>query len=83
MLPKRQPYRSKRAAAQKSYPLTHYILGWILSEKGDFHAAAEEYRRLVEIRPSSVIGQRLQEQLSRWTADGLIPTLETSEKQDQ
>jgi len=73
----------QRSSSAKRYPLTHYILGWILSEKGDFQAAAEEYRRLVEIRPSSVIGQRLQEQLSGWTADGLIPILETSEKQDQ
>ena len=75
-----QVQKSSRA---KNYPLTHYILGWIMSQKGDFPAAADEYRRLLEIAPSSQIGQRLQDQLSRWTADGLIPTLETSEKQDQ
>jgi len=73
----------QKSSSAKNYPLTHYILGWILSQKGDFNAAADEYRRLLEIAPSSLIGQRLQDQLSRWTADGLILTLETSEKQDQ
>ncbi len=72
----------QKSSSAKNYPLTHYILGWILSQKGDFHAAADEYRRLLEIAPSSQFGQRLQDQLSRWTADGLIPKLETSEKPD-
>jgi len=71
----------QKSSTARNYPLTHYILGWIMSQKGDFQAAAAEYRRFLEISPSSLIGQRLQDQLSRWTADGRIPTLQSSEKQ--
>jgi len=72
----------QKSASAKNYPLTHYILGWIMSQKGDFLTAAAEYRRFLEIAPTSQLGEKLQDQLARWTADGLIPTLETSGKQD-
>jgi len=58
------------------------MLGWIVSQKGDSLTAAAEYRRFLEIAPTSPVGEMLEAQLASWTADGLIPILETSEKQD-
>lgn len=70
------------SSSATDYPLTHYMLGWIVSQKGDFLTAAAEYRRFLEIAPTSPVAETLETQLASWTAKGLIPTLETSEKQD-
>ncbi len=72
----------QKSSTAENYPLAHYILGWIMAQKGDFILAAAEYRRFLEITPTSQTGARLEAQLASWAADGLIPTLETSEKQD-
>ena len=72
----------QKSSLAKNYPLSHYILGWIMAQKGDFLTAAAEYRRFLEIAPNSQTGERVEAQLARWTADGLIQTPETSEKQN-
>ena len=72
----------QKSSLAKNYPLSHYILGWIMAQKGDFLTAAAEYRRFLEIAPNSQTGERVEAQLARWTADGLIRTPETSEKQN-
>ena len=54
------------------YPLVHYVLGWIMSQKGDFDSAASEYRRLLEIQPTTALSERLREQLADWERQGLI-----------
>ena len=52
--------------------MTHYILGWIQSQKGNFEDAAAEYRQFMEIEPTAAIGQELQEQIDQWESMGLI-----------
>ena len=59
------------------YPLTHYILGWIQSERGNFESAATEYRYFMEIQPTSPIRKALQEQIDQWKASGLIASGKT------
>ena len=56
----------------EGYPVTHYILGWIQSQKGNFEDAAAEYRQFMEIEPTAAIGQELQEQIDQWESMGLI-----------
>jgi tetratricopeptide (TPR) repeat protein len=68
----RSALRVKGSSEAQKYPLIHYILGWIMSEKGDFHSAAVEYRRLLEIQPTTGLSERLREQLADWERQGLI-----------
>lgn len=65
----------------QSYPLTHYILGWIMSQKGNFESAAVEYRRFLELQPTATIGKELQEQVAEWQALGLIENSESPDLQ--
>ena len=62
----------QNSGAAGSYPVTHYILGWIQSTKGNFESAAAEYRQFMEIQPAAAIGQELKEQIGQWESLGLI-----------
>ena len=64
------------------YPLTHYILGSIQSERGNFESAATEYRQFMEIQPTSPIRKALQEQIDQWKASGLIASGKTSDPEE-
>ena len=55
------------------YPLVHYVLGWIMSQKGDFNQAADQFRHFMEIEPEARLTERLREQLTDWEQQGLIP----------
>lgn len=70
------------SASSSDYPLTHYILGWIQSRKGDFEAAADEYRQFLEIEPMAPIGKELQEQIDQWKSLGLIVTAENPDPEE-
>lgn len=70
------------SASSSDYPLTHYILGWIQSRKGDFEAAADEYRQFLEIEPMAPIGNELQEQIDQWKSLGLIVTAENPDPEE-
>jgi len=56
----------------ENYPLIHYVLGWIMSQRGNFHSAAVEYRRFLEIQPHVPLAEKLKEQLTQWQIEGLI-----------
>lgn len=70
------------SASSSDYPLTHYILGWIQSRKGDFEAAADEYRQFLEIEPMGPIGKELQGQIDQWKSLGLIVTVENPDPEE-
>ena len=70
------------SASSSDYPLTHYILGWIQSRKGDFEAAADEYRQFLEIEPMAPIGNELQEQIDQWKSLELIVTAENPDPEE-
>jgi Tfp pilus assembly protein PilF len=55
-----------------SYPVTHYILGWIQAKRGNFELAATEYWQFMEFQPTAPVGKELQEQLDQWESLGLI-----------
>ena len=42
----------QKSSLAKNYPLSHYIPGWIMAQKGDVLTAAAEYRRFLEIAPT-------------------------------
>ncbi len=54
------------------YPLVHYVLGWVMSQKGDFEAAEVLFRQFLEIQPEARLSERLREQLADWEQKGLI-----------
>ena len=56
----------------QNYPLVHYVLGWVMSQRGDFDAAAAQFRHLLEIQPETRLSERLREQLADWERQGLI-----------
>jgi len=62
----------------QNYPFAHYILGWIMSQKGNFHSAAAEYRRFLEVSPTAEVAEELRDQLDQWEELGLIPDSESS-----
>ena len=55
------------------YPLVHYVLGWIMSQRGEFDSAADQFRQFLDIQPEARLSERLREQLADWEQQGLIP----------
>ena len=72
-----------QSSQAQDYPLTHYILAWILSEKGDFLSAAAQLRHYLESDPIPQIAAELKNQLAQWEEQGLIPLAESAEPQAQ
>ena len=62
----------QKSSQAQNYPLIHYVLGWIMSQKGNFDSAAAEYRRFLEAQPTARMAEKLKEQLSQWEEQGLI-----------
>lgn len=65
----------QESSQAQNYPLIHYVLGWIMSQRGNFHSAAVEYRRFLEIQPHVPLAEKLKEQLTQWQIEGLIQKL--------
>jgi tetratricopeptide (TPR) repeat protein len=57
----------------QNYPLVYYVLGWILSQRGDFDSAAAQFRQFLEIQPEAQLAERLRAQLADWEQRDLIP----------
>lgn len=70
--------RVQKSSQAQDYPATHYILGWIESQKGNFQSAATEYRRFLAIQPTASIADKLKEQLTQWEGQGLTQSSEIS-----
>ena len=64
--------RVRESAEVQNYPLVYYVVGWIMSQRGNFHSAAVEYRRFLEIQPHVPLAEKLKEQLTQWQKEGLI-----------
>ena len=74
-----QIQESRRA---DNYPFAHYILGWIMSQKGNFPSAAAEYRIFLEVVPTAGVAEELKVQLAQWEELGLIPDSESTNLQN-
>lgn len=64
--------RVQKSGEVQNYPLIHYVLGWIMSQRGDFDSAAAQFRNFLEIQPEARLAERLVEQLADWVEQGLI-----------
>jgi Tfp pilus assembly protein PilF len=59
-------------AGQKQFPQTHHVLGLIYADRGQFTEAASEYRRYLELAPTSPAGDGIKRQLYEWEQLGII-----------
>ena len=53
-------------------PRIHFLLGSILSEKGKYAAAADQYRSYLRLEPDSMAAKAAREQLRVWEQAGLL-----------
>ncbi len=56
----------------KKYPLSHYILGFALANKGDVGSAASEFQIFLKEQPDSQYATRLKTILGDWQQKGLL-----------
>jgi tetratricopeptide (TPR) repeat protein len=54
------------------FPLTHYILGGIKAQRGDFESAAARFRDYLATKPDAAAAQSVGELLSDWEREGRI-----------
>jgi tetratricopeptide (TPR) repeat protein len=62
----------QRSAEANRFPRTHVALGGILAEKGEVPRAAEEFRRYLELEPSSKVADSIRARLAEWQAAGKL-----------
>lgn len=65
--------RLKESGQDKNFPASHYLMGSILSARGEIPAAAQEYQLFLE--RSQIAGEirsQIQAQLDQWVQQGLI-----------
>jgi len=62
----------QRSAEANHFPRTHVALGGILAQKGDIPGAAEEFRRYLELEPSSKVADGIRARLAEWQAAGKL-----------
>jgi len=54
------------------YPLTHYILGGIKAQRGDFESAAARFRDYLATKPDAATTQSVNDLLADWEREGRI-----------
>jgi tetratricopeptide repeat protein len=54
------------------YPMTHYILGAIKAQRGDFESAAARFRDFLATKPDAATAQTVGELLTDWEREGRI-----------
>jgi tetratricopeptide (TPR) repeat protein len=54
------------------FPLTHYILGAVKAQRGDFESAAARFRDFLATKPDAAAAQSVGELLSDWEREGRI-----------
>jgi len=70
--------RVQDSSAAAYYPGTHYMLGTILAEQGDWSSAGGEFNRFLEASPDSSVAGPLRRQLKEWERQGLITSSQSS-----
>ena len=56
----------------KKYPLSHYILGFALFNKGDVRSAASEFQTFLKEQPDGQYATRVKTLLGEWQQKGMI-----------
>lgn len=54
------------------YPLTHYILGAVKAQRGDFESAAARFRDFLATKPAEETAKSVGELLAEWEREGRI-----------
>lgn len=54
------------------YPMTYYVLGSIYAMRRDFPAAAEQFKRYLELQPNGAKSAEVRNVLQMWEQQGLI-----------
>ncbi len=54
----------------------HYVRGAILTKRGDFRGAAQEFRRFIALKPEDKTSKQLEQKLLAWEKHGLIKGVE-------
>jgi hypothetical protein len=54
------------------FPVTHYILGAIKAQRGDFESAAARFRDYLATRPDAATTETVNELLADWEREGRI-----------
>jgi len=54
------------------FPLTHYILGGIKAQRGDFESAAARFRDYLATQPDAQMAQTVNQMLSEWERENRI-----------
>mgnify|MGYP001423786391 CR=1 FL=1 len=68
-----ESFTKVRASARADqYPYAGYLLGLMLSKKGDFAGAAKELNHFLEVQPEAPEGDRIKALLSDWAERDLI-----------
>lgn len=60
------------------FPGVYYLMGMILSNKGDFRSAAENFEHFVRTAPENPAAPQVRERLAVWTKEGLITESKTT-----
>ena len=66
----------------QNFPATHYILGALLAQKGQYQLATSQFRRYLQANPDAQGADNLRQQMDAWAKQGLIgaPTVKPSSK---
>jgi len=64
----------QKSEEAKNYPLSHYILGFALANKGDVGSAASEFQIYLKEQPNSPQAARVKTVLGEWQQKGLLST---------
>ena len=62
----------KASNEANQYPVAHFILGGILTEKGDIASAAAEFQRFLEIQPEGALARQSKNILMEWEKQGVV-----------
>lgn len=62
----------QKSPAASKYPMTHFLLGGILAQRGEIPSAATEFKRFLETQPEGALAQQSKQLLVDWKKQGLI-----------
>jgi tetratricopeptide (TPR) repeat protein len=69
--------RKVQASEQASlFPASYYLLGGILADRGEYEAAAKEFRRFLQTHPHVNLVKEVEGKIDQWERNGLIQPVE-------
>jgi Tfp pilus assembly protein PilF len=72
ILAEKSLHEVENSSDAQRYPMTHYLRGAILANRGDFVSAASEFRRFLQTKPDSTLSADVNKALAEWEQRGYI-----------